>query len=219
MSSRKAMIVPLRQVPPVSKGENAGRRAAQGEAESISDVALIDRALDGDRWAEGALMRRHVREVARVVARLLGTHQDVEDVVQDTFLAAFEQLDRLREPSVFRGWVLRIAVNKTRRVIRKRRFLRALGLDRSDGDAELAALADESVGPEVRAELRVLDEVIRDLPAQQRIAWMLRYVEGHTVRDVSRLCCCSMATANRRITAAQQRVRAVVDEEVLANGS
>jgi RNA polymerase sigma-70 factor (ECF subfamily) len=163
-------------------------------------------------------MRRHAREVARVSARLLGSHQDVEDVVQDTFLAAFEQLERLREPSVFRGWVLRIAVNKTRRVIRKRQFLRSLGLYRSENDAALAVLADDGVSPEVRAELRVIDEVIQHLPADQRIAWMLRYVEGHTVRDVSRLCSCSMATANRRIAAAQAKVRAVVDEEVLANG-
>lgn len=162
-------------------------------------------------------MQRHVREVTRVVIRLLGCHDEAEDVVQDTFLAAFEGLSSLNEPSAFRGWILRIAVNKTRNTIRKKKFLRLFNADRDPGDADLAALADFNTSPEVLAELRVVDAILKKVPVDQKIAWMLRYVEGHTVRDVSRLCRCSMATANRRISAAQKKIAAAVNEEVLNN--
>ena len=60
-----------------------------------------------------------------------------------------------------------------------------------------------------------VDRVLATLPANQRIAWMLRYVEGHTVRDVSRLCSCSLTTIKRRLRAAQAKVLAAIDEEVI----
>lgn len=186
--------------------------------ESIGDGALVEAALEGDRWAEDALVRRHGREVERLIARLLGTHQGVHDLAQDTFLAAFERLATLREPAVFRGWLLRIAVLKVRRAIRRRKLLRRLGLDQSVPDATLEALASQGAGPEVRLELATLDAVLAALPANQRVAWMLRYVEGHTVRDCGRLCGCSLRTIKRRIAAANRQVRAAVDEEVIGRG-
>ncbi len=195
----RTMSTPLRLVRRKDPPPPGDARANSDKPEGISDEALVLKAQAGDRWAEDALMRRHLRDTARLVARLLGSHQDVDDIVQDTFLAAFVQMGGLRKPSAFRGWVLRIAVNKTRKVIRKRRFLRKLGLDRGGRDAELEVLADDWVDPEVRAELRIVDEVLRELPVEQRIAWMLRYVEGHTVVEVGRLCNCSESSAKRMI--------------------
>jgi RNA polymerase sigma-70 factor (ECF subfamily) len=205
----------LRVVP----AERPTERPAAESVGSISDAALVDHALEGDLWAEDVLVRRYLREVARLVARLLGSHQDVDEVVQETFLAALEGLDRLREPAAFRGWLLRIAVNQTRRCIRKRRMLRALGLDRGEPDAALSALADESLGPERMAELRAVDEVLDRLPAAQRLAWMLRYVEGHTLADISRLCSCSLATTKRRVAAAHARVLAATGEPGAADAT
>lgn len=189
-----------------------------GATDHIDDAALVARAIGGDRRAEDALVRRHAREVARLVARLLGTHDGLDDVVQEVFLAAFVQLPTLREPAAFRGWLLRIAINKSRREIRRKRFLRTLGLDRTTPDGTLEALADDAVSPSVRAELSAVDAVLSRLPADQRIAWVLRVVEGHTVRDVSRLTACSVATAKRRIAAAREKVLSAVDEEVLGRG-
>ncbi len=185
----------------------------------IDDAELVQRTLAGDRGAEDKLVRRHAREVAQMIARLLGTHDEVEDLVQDAFLAAFERLEGLKKPSAFRGWLFRIAINKTRMVIRKKRLLRLLGLDHSESDAVLEAIAIETAGPEIRAELAEIDAVLKKLPTEQRIAWMLRHVEGHTVRDVSRLCGCSLATIKRRLAAAHRYVLEAVDEEVLRYGS
>jgi RNA polymerase sigma-70 factor, ECF subfamily len=200
--------------------ELSRRRGAEARqaSQAIDDAGLVERARAGDRWAEDALVRRHGREVARLIARLLGSHDEVHDLAQDTFLAAFEQLDGLREPAVFRGWLLRIAVNKARRQLRRKQLMRRFGLDQSTPDATLEAIAAEGVGPEVRLELMELDRALSALPADLRIAWMLRYVEGHTVRDVSRLCSCSLTTIKRRLRAAQEKVLAAIDEEVIRGG-
>lgn len=207
-------VVPIREIANVPPAPEAPRQREDGD-----DAALVLRALDGDRFAEGQLVERHAREVARVIARVLGSHDEVEDIAQDVFLAAFQTLERLERPAVFRGWLLRIAVNKTRMVIRKRKLLRLLGLYQPTTDATLEAIARDEVGAEARVELREIDGALQMLPMEQRIAWILRHVEGHTIRDVSRLCSCSMATTKRRIAAAHQAVLNRVDEEVLGNGS
>jgi len=188
------------------------------EKEPESDGELVRRALAGDRRAEELLVRRHARAVARLIVRLLGTRRDAEDLSQDVFLAAFEQLDRLENPDIFRSWLLRIAVNKVRMVIRKRKMLRLIGLDRTAPQETLEAVAHDDLGPEARAELAIIDRELVKLPAELRIAWVIRHVEGHTLRDVSTICGCSLATAKRRVAAAHERILEVVDTEVLRHG-
>ncbi len=72
--------------------ELAERRRARKKSAAgpIDDAGLVERARSGDRWVENALVRRHGHEVERVIARLLGSHDDVHDLAQETFLAAFE---------------------------------------------------------------------------------------------------------------------------------
>lgn len=186
---------------------------------SKRDAELVEKALEGNRFAQNELVRLYAREITRVVSRLLGSQDEVEDLVQDAFFDALKQLDRLKEPSSFRGWLMRIAINKTRMAIRKRKMLRAFGLDRSTDDATLEHIANSDVSPEVRVELAEIDRVLEKIPANQRIIWILRHVEGHTLRDISRLCQCSLATTKRRLVAAHRKVLESIDEEVLNHGS
>lgn len=177
---------------------------------SIGDADLVLRAKSGDRSAEDQLYRRYAGTVMGLVVRLLGSRQDAEDVVHDAFVTAFEKLPGLREPAAFRGWLTTIAVTRVRRVIRRRRLQRALGLLPGREDAALEHLAATTASPQIRAELAVVDRVLQQLPANERIAWMLRIVEGHRLEDVARLAGCSLATAKRRIAAAQRKMHDVV---------
>lgn len=183
-----------------------------------SDAVLVRAAQGGERWAEEALASRHIDGVMKLVERLLGSSLDVEDVVQDTFLHAFQGLPKLSVPSAFKGWLFRIAINRVRRTIRRRRLLRSIGLDSSEGSVFLDELAHERIRPEVRSELAALDQILRALPAEQRIAWMLRHVEGYSIKDVARLSSCSDSTIKRRIAAAHKKVLSAVNVEVLRHG-
>jgi len=186
------------------------------EPPSISDGALVEKALSGSRWAEDALVRRHLRKVYRITSYLLGDLQEVDDVVQDAFLLAFEDLRKLRDPEAFRSWLIRIAVHRSRRVIRRQRMLRKLGLDRAAEPETLESLAAPALSPEACADLAVVEGILRACSANDRIAWTLRHVEGCSVPEVAEACACSESTAKRRIRAAQARVAALV--EVPSNG-
>jgi RNA polymerase sigma-70 factor (ECF subfamily) len=184
-----------------------------------ADAALVERALDGDRWSREALYRRHATWLLAMATRLLASRGDAEEVVQDTFLTGFEQLPALREPAAFRAWLGQIAISLVRRRIRRRRLMRALGLDRGADDATLAALAAPGAGPDQTAELRLFDRVLAGLPASLRIAWALRRVEGLELTEVAAMCGCSLATAKRRIAAVEVEVRRHVGDPPAREGS
>lgn len=173
--------------------------------DSHDDAALVRRALDGDRWGEETLYRRHVRRVMGTAMRLLGDRADAEDVVQDAFVAAFRDLEQLREPSAFGAWLLRIAIARIHRRFRRRRMLRLFGLGH-DGDLPLESLLSDEASPEDHAELSLLAQVVRRMPSNERTAWTLRHVEGYKLEEVAAACGCSLATAKRRLDAAGARV-------------
>ncbi|MCC7381505.1 MAG: RNA polymerase sigma factor [Deltaproteobacteria bacterium] len=185
-----------------------GRAAPWG---NVADEELVQRALEGDRWAEEVLFRRHAPEVAATAARLLGNRADAEDVVQDTFVAALDELSRLRDPRAVRAWLLRIAIRKVHRRFRRRRILRALGLDRGAGDGLLESLAADEVGAEGKAELALLDRRLAALPLALRTAWMLRHVDGRALGEIAVACDCSLATVKRRIARAQEAIGIQLD--------
>lgn len=173
---------------------------------TADDAELVERALAGDTWAEEALFRRHAPALHGLVVRLLGRRHEAEDVVQDTFVVALSQLDRLRDPDALAGWLRQIAVRRVQRRYRRRQLLARLGLDRGADDATLEMMAAPGATAEDQAELALLSRVLDDLPSRERIPWMLRHVEGATLPEVARACDCSLATAKRRIAAAQTRI-------------
>jgi RNA polymerase sigma-70 factor, ECF subfamily len=183
----------------------------ENEAPSIADADLVLRVQSGDRWAEDALYRRYARAVFGLVMRLLGSAEEVEDVVHDAFVTAFEKMNRLREPSAFRAWLMQIAITHVRRVLRRRRLRRALGLLPSAEAASFERFASNTVSPETRADLAVVDGILSRLPSDQRIAWVLRHVEGHRLEEIADLCRCSLATVKRRIGAAERAMSVVID--------
>jgi RNA polymerase sigma-70 factor (ECF subfamily) len=101
-------------------------------------------------------------------------------------------------------------VHQVHRRFRRRRLLRALGLDRGEDDLSLAEQADPRAGPDVLTELAQLDRVLNRLSPAQRVAWVLRYVEGQTLDEVAEACGQSLATIKRQIAAAQREIAALV---------
>ena len=179
-------------------------------SEAVSDEELVRRALAGERWGREMLYRRHAGSLLAMTVRLLANRGEAEEIVQDTFVTAFEQLGTLREPGAVRGWLGQIAVNLVRRRFRRGRLMRFLGLDRGADDATLEALADPGISTDQRAELALVDRLLRGMKPALRLAWMLRRVDGLELGEVASLCDCSLATVKRRIAEAD----AIVDRHV-----
>jgi RNA polymerase sigma-70 factor (ECF subfamily) len=160
----------------------------------------------GERRAEEILYRRHAPSVLRLATRLLRSNEDAMDVLQDAFVTALEDLKSLRDHDAFGGWVHRIAVRLVHRRFRRRRLLGWLGLGGGE-EVSLEELADHTVSQESRMELRWLDGALARIDDRERIAWMLRHVEGLALDEVAAACDCSLATVKRRIASADSVVQ------------
>jgi RNA polymerase sigma-70 factor (ECF subfamily) len=154
--------------------------------------------------------RAHAQYVVAVATRLLGRDEEVNDLVQDVFLTAMRDLPSLRDPSSLRSWLAAITARKAHDRLRKRRLRAFLSLDAAP---DYQQLADDAASPEQKALLARVYTVLDQIPARDRIAWTLRHVEGQQLEEVAGICGCSLATAKRRISAAQERIeRAFADE-------
>ncbi|HKP63098.1 MAG TPA: RNA polymerase sigma factor [Polyangiales bacterium] len=189
-------------------------RAAAAPRSGPDDAELVARARAKDRGAEELLYRAHVHSVAALATRLLGRSAEAEDVAQDAFVTAFSRLHQLRDGGQFRAWLMRITVHEVHRRFRRRKLLRALGLDRGQDDASLERLGASQLSSEQRAELAVLDRVLSRLSARERVAWMLRHVEGQELAEIASACEASVASIKRWLARADECIRVHVAGEV-----
>lgn len=194
---------------PPARGLAPELRLVRSEAEDqlgasdVPDAALVSRVASHDTAAFELLYRRHAAFALNLAVRIQGSTQDVEDVVHDAFLRAHQRLAELRDASAFRAWLGSIVVRIVRTRLRNRRLLNVLGLANPE-PVDLEAIASQEANPESRAELAQIYALLQTLPADERIAWTLRYVERHRLEGVAELAGCSLATAKRRIAKAQR---------------
>ena len=160
------------------------------------------------------LYRREWRYVAAVADRLMIRKADVRDIVQEVFIKAYRSLDKVENPGAIRGWLATITVRAVSDRLRRKKWQQAL-LFQSEQLDEVEA---EDASPETQAELRGLKLALSRLPVKERIAWSLRHIEQEPLEEVARLAGCSLATAKRRIAAAQEKLRAHVDNTTGGRG-
>jgi RNA polymerase sigma-70 factor (ECF subfamily) len=146
------------------------------------------------------VFRRYAPYVGALVLRLIGRPGDVDDVVQDVFLQAHRGLGKLRDPAAVQPWLRRITVRRSRRWLRRRWALRWLTETDIDGEKNLA---DASASPEERATIAYVYRTLEKMPRDERLVWVLRFVEGETLESIADLLGASVSTVQRRLRAAQ----------------
>ncbi len=153
----------------------------------------------GTTWTAGELFREYSGFVAQLAFRLLGSDSDLDDVVQEVFLGAFRGLGAVRDARTIKGWLATLTVRYAGRRLRKRKVAVFFGLGSDTIDEAMSPGANPEQVVLARQMWRALDQ----LPVNDRLAWTLRHVEGEQLEAVAQLCGCSLATAKRRISAAQ----------------
>ena len=174
------------------------------------DAALVHAFRRGDPGARAALYDRHADHVHRVLYRLLGFRHDLPDLHHDVFVRALGSLPRLEDPGALKGWLTTIAVHVARSAItraRRRSWLWFL-----PGD-ELPEVDSGAASGEVLDALRATYAILDALPADERIAFALRYIDGMELTEVAAACETSLATIKRRLARAGARFEAAARRE------
>jgi RNA polymerase sigma-70 factor, ECF subfamily len=183
--------------------------------EPISDeMVLVHAAKAGSLQAFEELVRRYDRNVFRIAQHITQNREDAEDVVQDAFLKAYQNLGNFQENSKFYTWLVRIAVNEALMKLRRRRPERMVSLDedvKTEDDSVPREVADWSPNPEqqyTQAELReILDRTIHGLPATFRTVFVLRDVEGLSTEETAEALSLSVPAVKSRLLRARLQLR------------
>jgi RNA polymerase sigma-70 factor (ECF subfamily) len=170
-----------------------------------TDAALVLAARAGELWAQEALFQRYARQVLALSQRILAGRDDADDLTQDAFVYAFTRLDTLHNPQAFQAWLRSIVVRTASKRLRRQRLLTRLGLRRSEPIDPDSVLTSEAP-PDIAAELRAVYGLVERLPAEERVALVLRRVEGMELSEIAEEMKLSLATVKRRLSAAEGRL-------------
>ena len=178
------------------------------------ETRLVDAARTGDIKAFESLVRRYDRNVFRIAQHITQNREDAEDVVQDAFLKAYQNLGQFQGQSKFYTWLVRIAVNEALMRLRRRRPERMISLDedvKTEEDSMPREVADWSPNPEQQysqAELKeILGKTIQGLPPSFRTVFVLRDVEGLSTEETAATLDLSVPAVKSRLLRARLQLR------------
>lgn len=169
-------------------------------AAELSPEDLIHLAAAGDQRAFAVIYKNHARYVAGVAYRLLGHPAEVDDVVQDTFVAALRGLGQLQEPAALRRWLVIVATRQVQQRIAQRVRKYHLG-------NELLEVLRENTEFETATQVDDLYDALSRLDPKIRLPWILVRVEGQALGDAAEACEISLATLKRRVATAESRIK------------
>ncbi len=185
------------------------RRASEGVLVPLAftgDTAALVEALRANHpGAKAAFFQRYVKHVERIITHVLGFDAELADVLQDVFAGALSSIHTLQDPSALEAWLSRVAALTARKVLRgrsRRAWLRRFVDSAEEDRYEPAASALDVEG---RRALRAFYTVLGRLPADERIAFALRFVDGMELTEVAAACQVSLATIKRRLSRAESR--------------
>ncbi len=186
--------------------------------DSATDAELVFRAQAGEIAAFEALTTRYESRVFSLALRMLRQQQDAEDVTQQTFLSALEHLNGFRGEASFATWLLRIAAHAALKVLRKRRGLEMVSLEAASEGGEGPErvphpefIADWRQSPEQLAQNReigrLLETALDQLAERHRLVFLLRDVEGLSVKETAAALGLTEANVKVRLLRARLQLR------------
>jgi len=187
-------------------------------ATETPDADLVRRAKADNLDAFEALATRHEQRVYSLAMRMLRQAEDAEDVTQETFLSALENLDGFRGEASFSTWLLRIASHAALKVIRKRKGLEMASLEAATETSEQydsvphpEFIADWRQSPEQLVHQneirRLLDDALSRLDEKHRLVFLLRDVEGLSIRETAEAVGLSETNTKVRLLRARLQLR------------
>ena len=192
--------------------------AAEFDVRPPAEDQFLEKLRRGDAIAYERLVAENSGEVYALLFRLTSDPEEARDLTQETFLRAFQNVDRFRGDASLRTWIYRIAINQARnrwRWWRRRRRDAMVSLDATDERSErplAATLADRSeAGPEqetlARERESQLREALHGLQRSYREAVVLRDVEGFSYEEIAQMLQISIGTVKSRISRGRLELR------------
>ena len=180
----------------------------------FDEAPFVAQARKGDDRAFAELVKRYEAKIFRLAQHITQNREDAEDVLQETFLRAYEHLDQFQGNSKFYTWIVRIAVNQALMKLRRRRTDKSVSLDETIDTGEdtvtreIAAWDEDPEQRFSREELgEILDSAIQTLAPAYRSVFLLRDVDDLSTEDTAEALGLSVPAVKSRLLRARLQLR------------
>jgi RNA polymerase sigma-70 factor, ECF subfamily len=182
--------------------------------DGFDETRVVQRAQQGDTAAFTDLVSHYERRIFRLAKNITQSEEDAEDVLQETFLKAYEHLGGFQGQSKFYTWIVRIAVNESLMKLRKRKTDKTVSLDENFDTGEETVVREIAVwdeNPEQRysqTEIReILEKAVQTLRPAFRTVFVLRDVEDLSTEETAAALDLSIPAVKSRLLRARLQLR------------
>lgn len=154
---------------------------------NLDDTALVERLRDAStcRAAFGDMIRLYSEPLYRQIRRMVQSHDDADDVLQNTFLKAWQNIENFRGDARLSTWLYKIAINESLSHLEKERKRQGISLDDEESMIVNLIEADKDIdGDELAQQLR---KAIASLPEKQRLVFNMRYYDDMKYEQMSEI--------------------------------
>lgn len=187
-----------------------------GSGMNRSDEHLLELALHGDGACFGELAERWQRKIFSFVCRYVGNVEEAQDLTQDTFAKAFQNLDRLADPARFPSWLYKIALNECRMRFRRHRNVSHVSLADED-EADGVEIVD-GVTPEIhlreKETTQALKEAVQALPEEQRAVILMKEYQNLKFNEISEIMNVPLSTVKSRMYLGLKTLRRLMEKRL-----
>jgi RNA polymerase sigma-70 factor (ECF subfamily) len=180
----------------------------------LDEAVVVAQAREGDVRAFSELVRRYEGKIFRLAQHVTQNREDAEDVLQETFMKAYEHLDQFQGNSKFYTWIVRIAVNQALMKLRRRKTDRSVSLDETidtGEDTVVREIAAWDENPEdrySREELgKILDTAVQSLDPPYRSVFQLRDIDELSTEETADALGLSVPAVKSRLLRARLQLR------------
>lgn len=209
------------KAPAAQNTDKAEQTGAEEKAKlKARTTALVLAAQSGDSDSFTELYRLYNQKIFALARTTVRSNADAEDVLQMTFLKAWNHLGKLKNPSAFSTWIQRITLNQCYSLLRKKHI--DISIDDDDEDTEPIQPESDLMLPEVYAERSDLKErlgrIIRSLSTVQQQTVTLYYFDGLPVENIAWIMDCSVNTVKSRLFLARKSIKTEIEEQERKSG-
>jgi RNA polymerase sigma-70 factor (ECF subfamily) len=169
-------------------------------AEGVIAASTVADAVGGDTVAFARIVRAHHDDMARVAFVICGDREMAQDAVQAAWPRVWRRLGSLRDPALLRSWLISVAANEARQLLRRQRRGRIV-------EIEVADIGSSAADPQTRTAESDLVAAVRRLNAEERALLAMRYVAGFDASEIGEALGLSSSGVRSRLARLVGRLR------------
>src|SRR3989339_501708 len=187
----------------------------------FDESKIISAAQDGSLEAFDELIKKYAKEIYNLCYRFCGNYTEAEDLSQNVLIRAFQSIVNFKQESNLSTWLHRITVNLWIDTLRKQKKANYLYIDdpvQSEEGELNKQISDFKILPEKDMENKELEKIIKKsldtLTPEQKVAIVLKYIEGKSLEEIAEICKCPIGTVSARLTRGIKEMRKLLREHI-----